>query len=52
MKNMKMITIGFTTFLRYVTNLKNDDSVISIKITSDERFVLRPGGKEGKLLKK
>ena len=45
MKNMKMITIGFSTLLRYVKKLKNDDSIESVKIKSDKRFVLRPGKK-------
>ena len=49
---MHIITMGHTTVLRCIKNLKNDDNIESFKIKSDGRLVLRRGGERWKTVSK
>ena len=40
-RKMKMITMAFTTLIRYVKKMCNNDNIESIKIKSNDRFVFR-----------
>ena len=52
MKKMSVTTMGCATVLCHMQNLKNDDNIECFKIISDDRFVLRHGGKDGRRLAK
>ena len=41
MKDMSIMTMGHTTVLHCITNLKNNNNIESFKIKSDNCFVLR-----------